>query len=309
MTAGRALAEPPVWADAQLEAARHQAIARFIAEREAAGNAPYLAAHASSMPLVEDLFATTDDLLAFDDGRAIADAPERLRIARYLAAPIVSADDLDTLTSTRVTKRKRIPATMAERAAEAIAAIIDPIRFPWLYETPPRPPSPEERLVAVRWTAGLLAAQDIQTGRRGESATRQEAAVANLLAQEGFGQMPARPIKLVGDLVVGAFCREAPVAGTKCDVPARLRDGRLLLTECKVSNSGTNSVKRLVREVVGKAPTWRRKFGEQQITAAVISGVFTLKSLKDAQVGGVSIFWEHDLTPLAEFVRKATPGA
>lgn len=303
MSARRApLAEPPVWTDEQLEAARRAAIARFIGERETSGNAPYIAAHAANVPLVEDLFEATDDLLAFDQGVAIASDPERLRVARYLAAPMISADDLDTLTSSRVTKRRRIPIEMARRAAEAIETIIDPIRFPWLYETARRRPTAGERTVAVRWTAGLLAAQEIETGRRGESATRQEAAVAELLAALGYEQAPARPINLVSDLATGTFCREAVVAGTKCDVPTRLRDGRLLLVECKVSNSGTNSVKRLIREVVGKAPAWRAAFGRQQITATVLSGVYTLKSLRDAQAAGVTLFWEYDLDPLAGFV-------
>lgn len=309
MSARRApLAEPPVWTDGQLETARREAIARFIQEREASGNAPYIAAHAANVPLVEDLFEATDDLLAFDQGVAIASDPERLRVARYLAAPMISADDLDTLTSSRVTKRKRVPMEMARRAAEAIEAVIDPIRFPWLYRTPPRRPTAEERSVAVRWTAGLLAAQEIETGRRGESATRQEAAVADLLTGLTYGQMPARPVNLVGDLANGTFCREAIVAGTKCDVPTRLRDGRLLLIECKVSNSGTNSVKRLIREVAGKAPTWRAAFGRQQITAAVLSGVYTLKSLRDAQAAGVTLFWEYDLGALAGFVSGAELG-
>ena len=88
-------------------------------------------------------------------------------------------------------------------------------------------------------------------------------------------------------------------------MPVGLRDGRFLLTECKVSNSGTNSVKRLNREVGGKAGGWREAFGGRGITAAVLAGVFKLKNLKDAQKDGVAIFWESDLEPLSDFLRAA----
>jgi hypothetical protein len=72
-----------------------------------------------------------------------------------------------------------------------------------------------------------------------------------------------------------------------------------------VTNSSTNSVKRLNREVGGKAERWSRAFGERAVTAAVLAGVFKVKNLTDAQDVGVSIFWERDLTPLAEFLAEA----
>ncbi len=85
-----------------------------------------------------------------------------------------------------------------------------------------------------------------------------------------------------------------------------LRDSRLLLIECKVSNSSLNSIKRLLRETCGKATQWRSGFGERAITAAVLSGVFKLRHLQQAQNDyGVAIFWERDLGPLASFVNTA----
>jgi hypothetical protein len=40
------------------------------------------------------------------------------------------------------------------------------------------------------------------------------------------------------------------------------------------------------------------------ITGAVLSGVFKLKNLREAQNDrGVALFWEHDLSRLEEFVR------
>ena len=98
---------------------------------------------------------------------------------------------------------------------------------------------------------------------------------------------------------------ESRVANAKCDVPVGLHDGRLLLIECKVSNSSLNSIKRLIRETVGKRDVWNRVFGERAITAAVLAGVFDLKHLEEAQRRGVTLFWEGDLQPLAEFVQTS----
>ena len=108
------------------------------------------------------------------------------------------------------------------------------------------------------------------------------------------------------ELPRGSYGRETNVAGSKCDISVRLRDGRLLAIECKVSNSAINSVKRLIRETGGKSRHWRAQFGVQVVTAAVLAGVYKLGNLLDAQDNyGVAIFWEHNLQPLAEFISAA----
>ena len=125
------------------------------------------------------------------------------------------------------------------------------------------------------------------------------------LAAIGWTLAPLRRISSLDDLSRGEFCREALLARSKCDVPVRLRDGRLLALECKVSHSEINSVKRLNREVGGKADQWRAAFGQQVIPAAVLSGVFKLGNLEEAQERqGIALFWEHDLKTLFDFVRS-----
>lgn len=106
------------------------------------------------------------------------------------------------------------------------------------------------------------------------------------------------------DRVSGSFDESS--AGSKCDVPVRLHDGRLLALECKVSNSALNSVKRLIRETGGKARAWKNAFGLQVITGAALAGVYKLGNLMDAQENyGIAMFWEQDLRPLQEFVAQA----
>ena len=92
------------------------------------------------------------------------------------------------------------------------------------------------------------------------------------------------------------------LSGAKCDVPTRLQSGRILAIECKVSNSEVNSIKRLIRETGGKADKWRESFGQGLVTVAVLSGVFAVRTLQDAQdTHRVGIVWEHDLKPLRDF--------
>jgi hypothetical protein len=117
-----------------------------------------------------------------------------------------------------------------------------------------------------------------------------------------------KEIDFLDALERGRYCKERKIKGAKCDVPIRLRDGRLLALECKVSNGPKNGWKRLNREVGGKSRVWRLAFGdEDQVrTAVVLAGVFDVSCLVRGQdVDKVTVFWEHDLEPLREFVEMS----
>jgi hypothetical protein len=235
MSHTRRFAVPPVWNLDQLEAARREAIARFITARNAEGGVRYQTAFRASLAVVDELFTATHDLLTLGDGAVFTSRAALLRAARYLGGPPVSADDLDTLAEARIAARKALDRDLAAKAARVIAASIDPERFPWLLPSPLplRRPSQQERDVALRWTAGLMAAQEVQTQRRGESAALQEFAVQELLLALGFQRVPAQPIDVTGGLGPGQFCRETLVAGVKCDIPVGLRDGRFLFLNAR----------------------------------------------------------------------------
>jgi hypothetical protein len=299
-------APPPRWPDNRLDGDRQQSISHFIAERNAESSASYQAALATNIGLVASLFESTNDLLTFGTGQALAERPSLLAVARYLAGPPVSADDFDTLAGATIAKRRRLDDTLAQRAAALLETAIDRTRFPWLFSQPSRPPTPTEREVALKWTAGLKTLQEVQTTRRATSSARQEAAVAALLERQGYRKQTPGPVTFVDDVERGSYARETLVAGVKCDLPVRLYDGRLLLIECKVSNSALNSVKRLNRECGGKAGHWRDKFGQSAVSAVVLAGVFRLANLKAAQEEHqLALFWEHDLTPLERFLIEA----
>jgi hypothetical protein len=301
----REYAKPPTWTEGELEASRREAIADFIERRSAEGSARYRQAFEDALTLGDRLFNATNDLIEFASGEALAQDPELMRVARYLGAPPISADDLNTLAGAKIASRRRLDPMLAAKAAEVIVAAIDPERFPWLTGVSSRPPAPEERNSALRWTAGLMAASEAQMSRRQEASGRQERAVRAFIQDAGFTEVPPRAIHLTGGLEPGTYSREASVVGINCDVPVGLLDGRFLLIECKSSNSALNSVKRLNRETGGKAQEWIRRLGERAIPAAVLAGVFQLGSLKAAQDVGTTIFWERDLGPLATFLDEA----
>ena len=59
--------------------------------------------------------------------------------------------------------------------------------------------------------------------------------------------------------------------------------------------------------VGAKAADWKKAFGAQVITAAVLSGVYSLGNLITAQDHqDIIIFWAHDLTRLTDFVTEAS---
>lgn len=249
-------------------------------------------------PRVVDVFDATDDLRHLTGDLFVAD-PDAWQACRYVCAPPISQEDLWTLVGG--SKFKRVPASLASATADALRVVVDPVRFGWVKLG--RAPTQHERDAAILATTVLWAAQQLGTQRRGEASTRQEAATSAALADAGLQLDSSRSqILFIDDMARGTFAKERRIAGAKCDVPARLADGRLLALECKVSNGPKNGWKRVNREVVGKAEGWRQHFGVQVLTGLVVAGVFDVSSLRAAQNAGVALFWEHDLTSLAEFV-------
>jgi len=288
----------------ELEQARAEALANSVQGRRGEGVDSYRAQLTRCVGLVLDLFDKTDDLRNFDPTTLVS-APELVEAARFLCAPPISADDLNSLSGYAVAKRKQIDLPAAGAAASVLRALFDPVRLPWVANGGAA--SQHDKRVAVMWTAGLWAAELQRTARRTTESRRQKDAVFGALKAAGFTEQPRRrALNTLDELPRGTFCDETLVDGAKCDVPVRLLDGRLLAIECKVSNSAINSVKRLLRETGNKAERWRDAFGQQALPAAVLSGVYRLGNLVEAQdTLQITIFWEHDLQKLGAFVTSA----
>lgn len=229
---------------------------------------------------------------------------------RYLAGPPISDDDLKVIadvTSLAPNVLARSPAKV-KKVFAVLEKVIDPHRFPWVSQKVA--PTAAQREAALLASAVLLAAQRIATERRSDGKSEQEQKVKDYLLTLGFVEVPTETITtIVKGPGPNQFCAECKLSERKADVVVRLHDTRLMPIECKVSNSATNSVKRLNNDAAVKAKFWVGKFGSDQVVpTAMLAGVFKVLNLKQAQgskldhEGKLSLFWSHDLDKLGEFI-------
>lgn len=309
-----------VWTDDELMADRGLAVADFVRERLVEPLDMYLGQFDAAQGVVENLLEETLDLTLLlpasltDEMRArllsIVTDPAEFYALRYLAGPPISADDLTMLAEAESLSRKRLaddPAIL-DRIAQTVLDNHDRRRFPWLSHG--RESTSAERQAATLATAALIAYQQNQTWRRGQSGRDQEGLVAEALIGAGFAEVQPRAVQHLADAPhAGTFCRESKLRSQKADLLVGLWDRRTMAVECKVSNSSANSYKRLNREAGGKAAVWLRELGSTQVVpAAILSGVYALRSLQQAQDQGVSVFWTHDLTALTDFIETTRAG-
>lgn len=264
----------------------------------------YLEAFDSYRDAVENLIEGTVDLSQLSDQAVeLLTQPDLLTAIRYLASPAISEDDLKVLAEAVLSpKRLRDDPDTARRVIDTVLLGLDRNRFPWVSED--REPTTAEREAAVISTAALIATQKVQTARRTTAKDDQEEVVAAVLESNHLTQVPRRTVSNVSYLPnPGEFCRESLFGSRKADLIVRMWDGRALPVECKVSNSSTNSVKRLNNDAAVKARTWMQEFGTSTVVpAAVLSGVFKVHNLKSAQADGLTLFWAHRLDAMIEFI-------
>ena len=299
-----ALVDPPRWSALELERERLKAIEFFREERLTEPVERYLRAFDDYAASVDRLMRESQNLQSLRDvAQTVLTDADLLEAFRYLAGPPVSADDLMELAETNLTaSRLRDDKAAVQRVVETVLAMLDSRRFTWVAEG--RQPTDEERSAAAMASAALMASQRVRTNRANTAKTNQEARVRSYLAASGLIEVNTREVWTPSDAPSrGEFCGECSVVGRKADVVVGLLDGRVMPIECKVSNSSTNSVKRLNNDAAVKADVWIAKLGSHGVVpVAVLSGVFKTLNLVQAQDRGLTIFWAHDLVPLTNFV-------
>lgn len=297
---------PVRWSDEELANDAIKSAAQFRAERLAISDSwetHYTEARGKFELLLSTLGdlranAITDETLATAWGNGLGEA------LRYLAGPPISDDDLQVIANVESLApgvlRRDVEAS--RRVFEVISRVIDAHRFPWIRDG--GAPSPQQRESALLASSVLLAAQRIATERRNDGKTGQETKVKDFLKSLGFEEVP--PVRINTALQgpgTKQFCAECHLQDRKADVVVRLPDTRLLAIECKVSNSATNSVKRLNNDAAVKAEYWLHQFGISHVVpAAAVAGVFKLRNLQQAQERGLAIFWTHSLDKLGTFI-------
>lgn len=302
--------DAPVWTSEQLEADRIKSAAAFTKERLEEPLEDYLEAFDEYQGYVEEILETTVDLSALETSALDVLGDTRLLEAfRYLAGPPISQDDLKVLADARSLSKGHLENSpeLVQRLIAVVRQVLDRRRFAWVVEN--REPTEAERNAAVMASAALMAASRTQTRRRTLGKDQQEAMVKEALKVLGFTEVSSRKIPNISHAPApGEFCGESVLGNRKGDIIVRLWDHRVMPIECKVSNSSTNSVKRLNNDAAVKATSWKVDFGVLQVVpSAVLSGVYKLHNLLDAQNRGLTIFWAHDLKPLTDWITSTKP--
>lgn len=302
---------PTRWTSAQLDDDRLAAVELFRQERMAEPLEAYLEAFDEVRGQVEDLLEMTVDLREIEHLtlEALSDQGV-LDSFRYLAGPPISLDDLKALMNAKSLSLRALKddPDLVPRLVQTVFAGLDRRRFPWVMQR--RDPDEGERKAAIIASAALIAAQRVATTRRNEGKTQQEARVRNALFELGFTQVP-RPGGSKGIENVrsapkeGQFCNEVKLGPRKADLVVGLWDGRTMGIECKVSNSFVNSIKRLNKEAAIAAKEWLQAFGENQmVPVAVLSGLYELDKLEQAQRAGLTLYWAHRLSDLTDWIER-----
>ena len=228
-----------------------------------------------------------------------------LTALRYLCAPPISKDDLETLIGSKLawTQVSQSP-ERAKAIRDVIVAVLDPKRYPWIIEQ--RAPTGMEIEKAILASTVAASSQRVQTIRRGDERTTLQGAVERMLLEAGFTKAKkSGPIKnLRADAPSpNEYMTEVLVGEHNADLVVGLHDYRVLAIECKGSNSEINSRKRINKEVAQDARDWVERFGSDNfVPAAAIQGVFKPRYIFQAQETPVVFFWAHRLEDLRQLL-------
>ena len=303
------------WSDVDVAADVSAASEEFRRRRLSEPLARYLAAFDASTVAVGGALATLARGLVTDEAnsdawKAVWSSEAGREAFRYLSAPPISNDDLETLAATALSPMAATDGLRRERLLDVMRAILDPRRFPWIADK--REPRPQELKAAALATSTLIASQRVQTLRRGDEKAMVEGAVKGLLVGMGWQIGPTRPSDGVQNLLNDSppprhFLTQTNLGADNADVLIRLDDGRLLAIECKGSNSEINSRKRLNKEAAQNARAWLQRFGSQVVPAVALQGVFNARYVVEAQDTPLLVFWGHRLEDLRRFVEASRP--
>lgn len=298
---------PPIWTKEQLESECLKSSATFSKERLEEPLEDYLEAFDEYQGYIEEILETTLDLSQIESSALdVLTNPHLFEVFRYLAGPPISQDDLKVLADAKSFSKEKLKNKPEDvkRLIGIVRQVLDRRRFVWVVEH--RDPTESERSAAIMASAALMAASRTQTHRRNFGKEQQESKVKNALKRLGFKEVKSEKITTITHAPnPGEYCGETILGTRKADIIVRLWDDRVMPIECKVSNSSTNSVKRLNNDAAVKADSWKRDFGLRQVVpSAVLSGVYKVHNLLDAQDRGLTLFWAHDLEPLTEWIDR-----
>lgn len=303
---------PPVWSDEDLETHARSALQNFVRRRLDEPRDRYVhhveTERAAILILFQELKGVDPDNPDLDIVRDILTDDMLFSTLRYVAGPPVSEDDLAVLateSTARLTKSLLRQDPVVQKVLNLICQLSDPYRFPWIEER--RAATSQELRKAIDATAVLHASARLQTERR--SFGRQvEQDFIEKLEQIGY----TRSAPPAGGRIdtpahyppVHQFYGEVTLYGRKADIVIRIPDERVIAVEAKDSSSAINSIKRVLNDTAAKARAWHVDAGRQIIPVALLSGVFGVDKLKDAQSQGLYLAWLHQLDSFISWIES-----
>lgn len=222
-------------------------------------------------------------------------------VLRHLLAPPISQDQFSLICAEWRKSGEKSGRPMPQVEADCVTATFHTRRSPslttWLDRN--RNPTTRELRRVFFAVAPLIASQQVQTIQRNGAAAAQEGAVVKMLEARGWKKLPAKSIDTLGALPFKHFSHKTRFATKsltpqEVDLALGLQGTVVLAMECKVSNDGTNSVKR-VNDVIKKATAWKDHWGNFVRTAALLQGVIEVKDVNRLLDQDIEVFWSHDL--------------
>ncbi len=296
------------WTSAEIAEDCGKAKADFRARRRTGPLNDYLSEFPTAEKAADDVVANLSRILATPADQALlADIvanQAKFTALRYLVAPPISEDDLNTLlgSSLSATALRRSP-ELANELVNLLTLSLDPMRFPWI-ATGKLPTAPE--LGAAKLASAVAAAiARVQTKRRGDEKEALESDIEALLQSLDWKKVPTprTAIRVLSEgPKPGEYTEHCTLGTDNMDFVIGLRHGRTLALEAKASNSELNSRKRLNKEVVVDAQHLQSHFGMQVVAAAALRGVFKPEYVDAAQGTPLVIVWGHRLEDLRAFL-------
>ena len=329
---------PRTWTDSELEEEAQKALEEFVDRRLAEPSGKYLThlkARRTSLVRLFKLLAGVDPTNP-DPAivRRILLDTDMFDALRYVAGPPVSEDDLGVLVTRRIRGFNRTDIKFRDDVPidvlQLICKLSDPYRFPWI--SAGRDPTPRELRLAITATTSLHATQSLQTERRGHGKIVEQRLELRLIelgfqkisgktpkpkrnkSKSGAPFEPPEPFRhsfpAKGRITQPShhpaypyFYGECQAYGRKVDLFIALATGHMIALEAKDSSSGINGKKRILNDTAAKAKKYNIEAGKTIISVALLSGVFKVSDLQEAQQSGLFLVWAHDMDGFIDWIK------
>src|ERR1700691_4432642 len=182
------------WRPSEIEADCAREREEFRKRRLAGPLNDYLEMFPSAKAAADQIVASLPRILASPaDQEFLAEIvgdPDKFTALRYLAAPPISEDDLDTLLDNALSATAlRNNAQLADELVSLLNTSLDPMRFPWIGKR--RGPTAIEKNRAQFATAVAATCQGVQTKRRMMERNDLEEDVQTILAELKWKLVPS----------------------------------------------------------------------------------------------------------------------